>query len=143
MADTPFDVKLWAKDTAERALTTFVQAIIVFIPALLTGPKDPGLGMAIVAAVFPAVGSVLLSSVNRFLPIIKNYYLDLFVRSMRTFVATILGSVIASATDVFDPSKVRVLALAAGMAALAIVKGALAERFVKNTITPASLAKVA
>lgn len=143
MADTPFDIKLWARDTAERSLTTFVQVIIVFLPALLAGNYDTNLGKTILVALLPALGSVILNAATAFLPAVKSFVADLVVRAARTFIVTVTGAMAATQFDLLSTAAWKAVILSAAVAVLAVVKGILAKHFVSNTITPASLAKAA
>lgn len=130
----------WAKDTAERALSTLVQSLLVFIPAIL-GPWNGEVGKAILAACLPPVATVLLNAVPHLRYETSVLWLDIAIRSIRTFSASILGALAATSFDLFDGSAWRLVALSAIMAAAAVIKGAIADKVVPNSITPASLAK--
>lgn len=143
MADTSFNFKLWVKDTEERALSTLVQALIVFLPAFLAGQHDSNFIKTVAAAVITAVFTVMLSAAQAFTPIIKSYSLDLFVRALKTFSVVVAGAATSSGFDLFDVSKLKAIVVAALVTVAALIKGVLAEHFVKNTITPASLMKAA
>lgn len=144
MAETPtFDFKFWAKDLSERALTTFGQSLLVFLPTLLAGHPDTDFWKTVAIAVIPAVLGVVLNGLLTLKPellMIKSYYLDMFVRTLKTFLVSVIGTVLAAGPlDLFDASKWKVIILAGLVAAATVVKGALAQKFVKNTVTPASL----
>lgn len=147
MADTPtFNWSFWAKDLGERAITTLVQSLIVFLPALLAGNHDSSLIKAIAAASLPALFNLILNAILSIKPellIIKNFYLDVLVRTLKTFLVAVLGAASGVGFDLFDASKWKVILLAAIVAAAAVLKGIIADRFTKNTITPASLAPAA
>lgn len=143
MADTPFNIKLWARDTAERALSTLVQALIVFLPAFAAGQHDSNFIKTVAAAVITALFTVVLNAAQAFAPVIQSFALDLFVRAVKTFTVTIAGAFTASGADLFDVTKVKAIAVAALVTVAALIKGVIAAKFVKNTITPASLAKAA
>ena len=87
------------------------------------------------------LGTVLLNAVTVFLPIVKNFYLDVLIRVVRTFLVTVLGAATADQFDLFQATGWRLTFIAAGSAVLVVIKSALAQKFVANTITPASLAK--
>lgn len=143
MADTPFNLNLWARDTGERALSTLVQALIVFLPAFAAGQHDSNFIKTVAAAGITALFTVILSAAQAFTPIIKSFSLDLFVRAVKTFIVTVSGAATAAGFNLFDATKLKAVAVAALVTAAALIKGVIAAKFVKNTITPASFAKAA
>jgi hypothetical protein len=131
----------WLRDTTERAMVTFVQAIIVFLPVLLAGHYDSSAIKAIVAAVIPAVGSVVLNAVTAFVPSPATFSLDLAYRGVRTFVITVLSAITGGGFNLFDVTAWRALGLAALMAVAVLLKGAVVKKFAAaQPMTPASLA---
>lgn len=138
----PLTFKTWARDAAERALSTFVQALVVFLPLVAAGQWDePGI-RAIAAAALPALGSVILAALSIPFPAPSSWLLDVILRTVRTFVVTAASLFAADGFDLFNGDAWKGLAISAAVAALAVVKGALA-RSKPNTITPASLARAA
>lgn len=137
--------KLWLIDTAERAGSTFVQSLIMFV--LVAGQTDHSEGWtkAVIAAVFPAVGSVILNAVTTLtLPEITSYWVDVSVRVGRTWIATVLGAALADQFDLFQTSSWKAGAIAGMGAVLVIIKSELARRLTDKKagipLTPASLA---
>jgi len=140
-------LKLWLVDTAERAGSTFVQALIMFL--LVAGQTDHSEGWtkAVIAAIFPAVGSVILNAVTTLtLPTITNYWADVAIRIGRTWIATVLGAALADQFDLFQTSSWKAAAIAGMGAVLVIIKSELARRSTDKRVgvplTPASLVTV-
>lgn len=137
--------KLWLLDTAERAGSTFVQSLITFVLIAGQTQHSEGWVKAVVAAVFPAVGSVILNAVTTLtLPVITNYWADVAIRVGRTWVATVLGAALADQFDLFEVSGWKAAAIAGITAALVVVKSEIAKRRTVSDgrlpLTPASFA---
>lgn len=138
----PLTFRTWARDAAERAASTFVQALLVFLPLVLAGEWDePGI-RALAAALLPALGSVVLAALAVPFPAPSSWLVDVIGRTVRTFLVTAASLWAADGFDLFDGDAWKGLLISAAVAALAVVKGALA-RSKPNTITPASFATAA
>lgn len=137
--------KVWLKDALERVGATLVQSIVVYVVAA-NGQLDISRGKAIVAAVFPAVANVVLQMFNRWTPVGRTWLADTILRAIRTFTVAAVGTAAAVGFDVFDVSAVKAAVISALIAALAVVKAAvakfLADKDPTPKITPASLASV-
>lgn len=137
--DTPFAV--WIKDTGERAISTLIQSVIVYL--LAAQASDYGNWKAIISAAFPAVGTVLLNALTFRLPLIKSYPLDLTFRIVRTFIVTVLGAILADVSfDLFQATGWRLMFIAGGSSVLVLIKSELAKHKA-HTLTPASFALAA
>ncbi len=134
----PLTFRRWLVDTLERSLASLVQALLVFVPTV-SGAWDGDVGKALIGATFPAVGAVILAAVSASFPPPASWALDAVLRTVRTFVVTVLSAMIADGVDLFDVTVWRSAALAGLMAAATVVKALIARR-VAGTITPASLA---
>lgn len=132
--------KLWIADTVERVGTTVLEAALVFVIAA-NGQLDVSRWRALGAAILPGAFNVIKQAAQSYLPKGKSWASDTALRSGWTFLITWAGAASATGFDVFDASAVKTAVLAAFVAALAVVKAALAK-LKKNTITPASLASI-
>jgi len=72
----------------------------------------------------------------------KQWLIDTAERTASTFVQVFIGLMLASGTDWLNLSAIRAAGIGAGVAALTVVKSAIASRFA-DTISPASLVKPA
>lgn len=131
----------WVRDTAERALSSFVEALAVMLPTLV-GAWNVGVWKTILVATFPAVAAVILAAVTRTFPAVKSLPLDIVFRIVRTAVATVASAAAADGFDIFDVTAWRTAGLAGLMAAAVLIKSLVAARKA-NTLTPASFAVAA
>ena len=135
----PLTFRRWAVDALERAGSTFVQALLVFLPIVFVGEWTEDGWKALVAALLPAAGSIILAAVSVPFPAPDSWLVDVILRVVRTFVVTAAGLFAADGFDLFDGNAWRGVVISSLMAALAVVKGLIA-RGEPNTVTPASLA---
>lgn len=132
----------WFVDTAERALTTLVQAAVVYM--LAASVSDSTFWSGLITACVIALANVLKSAIAGWaIPTDLPFALDVLIRTGLTFGTALLGA-IASADwlDLIDQGWWTHLCYSAAIAALAVTKALLA-RHVTGTITPASLARAA
>jgi hypothetical protein len=134
------NAQTWVRDTAEKALSTIVQAAIVFVIA--ADRFDVTQWKALLAAIIPGVLNVVKQAFAQWMPNPQNWLADTAVRAVWTFVLVALGAATAAAFDVFSASAWQAAAAGGAAAAIAVVKAALA-RLLPGTISPASLAKPA
>lgn len=127
----------WFKDTVERAASTFAVAMLPLLFAGTTLNVD-------IATQAAAAGLVALASFLKTAALPAQgfgvLWLDVLSRSAWTGIQMVAGVAVADWQQWFNPTAWQTAALAAGAAAASIVKGLIASRLVKNTITPASLA---
>lgn len=134
----PLTFRRWAVDAAERALSTFVQALLVFLPIVAAGGwEEPG-WKAVAAALLPALGSVILAALSIPFPAPSSWLLDVILRTVRTFLVTAASLFAADGFDLFSGDAWKGVAISSAVAALAVVKGLIAKAE-PNTVTPASL----
>lgn len=112
-------------DLAERAATTYVEALLGFV--LLASVLDVSALKAAAIAALPALFSVVKAAVYEFLKVRprRSFAMDLLERTVGTYVVTFLGLVAVNPGEV---ATYRLAVVAALPAALAVVKGALAGR---------------
>lgn len=133
--------KQWLSDTAERALSTYIQTFIVFATGMAASMNFGVLKAAALAAIPAAINVLYQALAGWEPPKSKSWALDVLVRCARTFLYTALGLMITNAFSFTDTSAWQTAAAAGLTAVLVVVKSALAERR-KGTITPASFVKV-
>lgn len=129
-------------DAAERVLVTFVQALLGF---LIATPFDSvGFWQAFALAGVIAAANAVKTLLTLWVPTFKTFAADLVYRTTSTFLVVLAGFYAgAQWVDIIDYDWSKSAAYAALVAALAVLKGTIASAFVQDTITPASLAKVA
>jgi Putative lactococcus lactis phage r1t holin len=129
-----FDV--WVRDTGERAVSTFIQSVGVFLTA---GPAlDATWVQALAAACLPPILAVLMNALPQLRWAGGPWWQDALVRVVRSFVQGFLAALIANATNIVSLGAVRAAAIGGGLAVLTVVKTLIARQ-VPNTLTPASL----
>lgn len=129
-------------DAGEKVLTTFVQTVLAF----LIGTRFDSVGfweaLGLTCAV--AGANAVKTLLTLWVPVIQNFWLDLTYRVGSSFLVTLAGFAVgAEWLDLIRFDFWQASAYSAGVAALAILKGAIAKKFVDDTITPASFAKAA
>jgi hypothetical protein len=131
----------WIRDTGERATSTLVEALIVYVLAAATTGSEFWAGLVTVAAI--TLANVVKSALTFWIPHPTSWWLDVVVRFAWTFVISIAGAVASSTwLDLGDQSWWSRVIHAAAIAGLAIVKGILAKNKL-HTLTPASFALAA
>lgn len=131
--------KEWAIDTGERALSTYVQTLITF--TLGVTALDASVLQAMAIAALPAGINVIYQALLGWNPsVVRSWWLDTLIRTVRTFAFTALGLMSADAFDFTDIDAYQAVGRAGFAAALVVVKTSFAF-FRKGTITPASLVK--
>lgn len=138
--------KLQIKDALERIGATLVQSLIVYVIAA-NGPLDVSRGKAIVAALFPGVANLVLQLVTAWVPKPTSFIVDMTSRVVRTFLVAFVGTLAASAFDVFSAPAWKAASLSAAIAGLAVIKAVIAKFLADKDptppkISPASLATV-
>ena len=128
----------WARDTAERVISTFIQSALVFIGA--AGALDANWVQALVAACIPPVLVVVMQALPGLTYAGPVWWIDAVVRIGRSAAQGFVGALIASSADLIDLSSLRAAAIAAAIAALTAAKTVIA-RTRAATVTPASLAR--
>lgn len=108
----------------EKVLWTYLQSIVMLLT--VGGTLNINFTTELAIAALPAALTVVANGLPQTLGAIP-YLLDLVYRVARTFVVTFIGFILAPAVFHLDSSIGRAAALAAGAAALAVVKGALAK----------------
>lgn len=120
---------------AEKVIATYIQALIAFLIVHDSLGADVYQTAAIAAV--PAALTVIANGLPA-IPVGLPFWVDLVLRTVRTYTAAVLGLLLAMPVFHLDFTAA-VAALSAGIpAALAVVKGALATRF-GNTGTAALL----
>ena len=129
----------WLADTAERAGSTLVQAAIIYV--LAATQIDGDFWRGLITVLVTGVANVLVAAVTAWVPLPTVWWHDMAWRAVRTFAISLFGS-LASVEwlDLVSMSWWTRVVVAAGMAALAVVKAVFAKQY-PNTITPASLAR--
>jgi hypothetical protein len=110
----------------EKTVVTYVQAVIVAM--LMAGTFDLSRWQAFAVAAFPAALSAFGASLPE-VPSALPFYLDVLLRTVRTFVVSLIGLAVAMPVFSLDVAAWKPLAASAGISALAVLKGALAGRF--------------
>jgi hypothetical protein len=128
-------VKNQIASLVEKTVTTYIEAFL----ALLAASSTINISMAQTAAVaaIPAALTVVangVSSINVSLP----FYTDILFRTIRTYVVSFLGIIVAAPVFDFSVGALQAAAIGAIPAALAVIKGILAGR-IGNGETPAML----
>lgn len=128
---------IWIRDTAERAVSSFVQAVLVFLTAgeALNTSWVEGL----VLASIPPLLAVVMNAVPQLVYRGGSWPVDAVYRVARSSVQAFCAALLASATGLADLTVWRAATVTAGMAALTAIKTVIASK-VPGTITPASLA---
>ncbi|WP_116996412.1 hypothetical protein [Desertimonas flava] len=137
---------VWLRDTAERAISTIVQAAIVFVIAAGAVLDDAEWWKGLVAALIPGAFNVIKQAFESWIPTPTSWAADMAVRAFWTFVITLAGAATAAGFELFSTSAWQTIALVALTAALAIAKAGLAARWATDEtarLTPASFAKAA
>lgn len=128
---------------AEKALSTYVQMFLALLAA--GGTLNLSTGRAAAIAAIPAALTVVANGV----PVVANnlpFLVDIGLRTVRTFVVTFLGFLVAEPVFRLDRSVLTAAQIAAITAAMAVVKGAVAGRTGRQgsaALLPASLDPVA
>ena len=127
----------WLHDTAERVLSTLVEATVIFLLAALATGDEVLAGLATACVI--AVANVVKVALTSWMPTPTTFYGDLFVRAVWTFLISV-GGALASVTwlELIDLAWWQITTRSAAVAALAVVK-ALFARNRPGTVTPASL----
>jgi hypothetical protein len=130
------------RDVAERAIAT---AVITALTFLVTAD---GLNFTLSEGAFTAglvAGwTVVFTFIRAATPqSFSNAYVDIMVRMGWTFLQVSLGLVMAATFNWGDFNSWMAAGSAGLAAALSLAKGWIAERFISNTITPASMFKAA
>lgn len=134
-------VLTWLKDTFERVASSFVEALITF--ALVAGTLDLSVEGVLKSGAVLAAIVALKQAVFAVSPgVTGNWFLDTASRAGWSAVQAALTVAAVDGFDFADGSAWRAAAAAGIMAALTIIKSAIASRRT-GTITPASLAKAA
>ncbi len=128
----------WARDTAERVISTFCQSALVFLTA--AGTLDANWVQALVAACIPPVLVVVMQALPGLTYSGPVWWIDAVVRIGRSAAQGFVGALIASSAALIDLSSLRAAAIAAAIAALTAAKTVIA-RTRAATVTPASLAR--
>jgi hypothetical protein len=134
----------YIKDVLERAATSFVQAVL----ALVVVAQFSDFNTSFVRQLATA-GLVAAASTLKTMSIPKAGFgltpaIDVLARATLTAVFAAAATITASAGfDLFSVTAWQAVGVAAVAAAASVVKSWIAERFVQNTLTPASLAKAA
>lgn len=133
--------KAWAMDTVERAAFTYVQALLALVVGV--GFGGPSAAMAALIAAAPAGLNIIAQAIFGWTPPkVKNVYLDIVIRSSRTFVYSCTTFLVINlSSGAHMGGAWHAMIRAALVAAFVVVKGSLAS-LVPGTITPASLAPV-
>lgn len=127
----------WARDTAERVISTFIQSALVFVGA--AGALDANWVQALVAACIPPVLVVVMQALPALTYRGPVWWVDAAVRVGRSAAQGFIGALIAAGTNLIDLSSLRAAGIAAAIAALTAAKTVIA-RARPDTVTPASLA---
>lgn len=128
----------WIRDTAERVISTFIQAALVFLGA--AGALDANWVQALVAACIPPVLVVVMQALPGLTYTGPSWWTDALVRVGRSAAQGFVGALIASSANLIDLSSLRAAGIAAGLAALTAAKTVLAKAR-PGTVTPASLTR--
>lgn len=129
----------WLHDTAERVLSTLVEATVIFLLAAVATGDEVLAGLATACVI--AVANVIKAALTAWIPTPATFYGDLFVRAVWTFLISVCGALASvSWLELIDLNWWQVTLRSASVAALAVVK-ALFARSRAGTLTPASLAR--
>jgi hypothetical protein len=109
----------------EKVLATYVQTFITVL--LAGGPMGTSAAQAAAIAAIPAALTVVANGLPE-VPGGLPFYVDLTFRTVRTYVVTFLGFVIAVPVFSLDYSIALAASTAAFTACLAVIKGALASK---------------
>lgn len=131
----------WLTDTWERAVSTFLAALVVWLTAWEGGRLEDGTHWltAMFAACIPPVLVVVMQLLPGLVYTGPVWWIDALVRVGRSAVQGFIGALLAGAT-LFSVSTWHAAAIAAGMAAVAAVKSIIAS-WKRGTLSPASLAR--
>ena len=123
--------KTFLRNLAERALTTYLEALLGFL--ILADSLEVSRLLAIAVAALPAMFSVVKNVLADWLEIDlapRNLLVDLLERTLATYAVTFLGLVIVNPGDV---TVYRLAAVSSLPAGLAVLKGFLASRIGDST----------
>lgn len=130
------------RDAVERVGSTLAQVILAF---LIATPFDTvGFWDAFAVTIVVGVANAAKMLLTLWVPKFKSFVADLLYRIASTFAVTLAGFYASSTwLDLVSEDWHRDVTYAAGVSALAVLKGSLALAYKPNTITPASFAKAA
>lgn len=130
------------RDAIERVGSTFIQVVLAF---LIATPFDSvGFWDAFAVTIVVGLANAVKMLGTLWVPKFKSFVADLLYRVGSTFTVTLAGFYASSEwLNLVNEDWHRDVAYAAGVSALAALKGSLALAYRPNTITPASLAKAA
>jgi hypothetical protein len=130
------------RDAIERVGSTFIQVVLAF---LIATPFDSvGFWDAFAVTIVVGVANAVKMLGTLWVPTFKSFLADLSYRVASTFGVTLAGFYASSTwLDLVNEDWHRDIAYAAGVSALAVLKGSLALAYRPGTITPASLVKAA
>lgn len=119
----------------EKVIATYVEA---FVAALLLGSViDVSTAQAAALAAIPA-GLTVISSGMPLVPVGLPFYVDLGLRTIRTYAVSFIGFLVALPVFALDFGTLQAASAAAIPAALAVIKGALSTK-IGNPTTAAAL----
>jgi hypothetical protein len=119
----------------EKTVTTYIEAFVALLAASST--IDISVAQSAAIAAIPAALTVVANGVSS-TSLNLSFYGDLVFRTIRTYVVSFLGLLVAAPVFDFSVGALQAAAIGAIPAALAVVKGILAGR-VGNKNTPAFL----
>lgn len=129
----------WIKDTGERAVSTFITGLAVYITSAQV--IDLAAWKVALGAALPAALVIVFQAVATALPERPlAWWQDALYRTLRTGSQQAIALVGMAQFDVFDASAWQMVGIAFGHSALTVVKTILARQK-EGTVTPASLVR--
>lgn len=119
----------------EKAVTTYVEAFLALLAASTV--LDISVAQSAAIAAIPSAFTVIANGIPQ-APVGMSFYGDLVFRTVRTYVVSFVGLLVAAPIFEFSVGALQSAAIGAIPATLAVVKGILAGR-VGNRETPALL----